>query len=284
MRTLQLKAFRVAPKLVLEPIIQYFGHKSVKNLKGYIVLGSRQLNDILKRETTEKKAFLFDFGSVVFLNLDSDEIRTFLEFLQQLAGNVDYSMFAKYHEKHAMKLYRDGTTNLWRDSDSRVKYDITVLTMLAGVLAKSTALEKIESDLDILLDKAEIFISKLEAGRLKANSRSFSSIYANLLRYEYEIAAGIKIYDRPHCPDCDKAKADIYDTLSDYYELPARLEVMERKAGELRDIVKSYSNISYGRHERRLIVFEVFLLSLFPLSYLADTFVEAFKRLMNWIQ
>ena len=281
MNTLLLKSFRIAPKIPLETVIKYYGLDLPGNWKEHIVLDGRNLNEILKHRTTSKKVFLFDFGSAVFLNFNSEEISTFLEFLQSLTGNVDYNLLAKYHERHIAKVYSDNTISLWKNSSLRYKYNDGIITLLAAVLAKSTALEKIESDLDKLLDEAEGFISKLQKGHLKANTGGFAATAAHLLRYEYEISANIRIFDRPLCTDCDFMYRSIYDRFSNYYELSDRLEVLERKTRELRNIVKSYSNISYGRQERRLILFEVFLLALFPLSYLAETILEALNTLLG---
>ncbi len=282
MNSLLLKAFRVAPKIRLDAVAGYFMLEPSGSWKEYIVLGGRHLNEILKHRTAAKKAFLFDFGSVVLVNFNSEEISTFLDFLQSLTGSVDYGLSVKYHERHVAKLYRDNTIRLWKSSSAKYKYNEDVITMISAVLAKSTALEKIEADLDKLLDEAEAYLSKLQKGRLKATSGRFASVAANLLRYEYEMSANIRIFDRPHCSDCDFMYRTIYDEFSTYYELADRLEVLERKSGELRNIVRSYANISYSRQERRLILFEVFLLALFPLSYFADTLVNAFNTLFGF--
>ena len=275
MKILLLKTFRIAPKIPLETVIRYFRLDLPGSWKEYIILNGRDLNEVFKCRTDSKKVFLFDFGCAVFLNFNSEEISTFLEFLQSLTGNVDYSLLAKYHERHIAKIYPDNTISLWRNSSLRFKYNDGIITLIAAVLAKSTALEKIERDLDNMLDEAEGYISKLQKGRLKANTGSFAATAAHLLRYEFDISASIRIFDRPYCTNCDFMYRNIYDKFSKYYELSDRLEVLERKTGELRNIVKSYSNISYSRQERRLILFEVFLLALFPLSYLAGAILQA---------
>ena len=283
MKTLQLKTFRIASKLVLDPIIQYFGHPLSGNGNSCIILDNSQVTYILKHNAADikKQAFLFDFGSIVLLDFDSDEVRTFLQFLDSLVCNIDYSMFAKFHERHTLELYPEGIVSLWKGSSTRIKYDDTVIALIAEILAKSTALKRTEYDLDILLDEAEIFINRLQAGRLKANSKAFAAICAKLLRIEYEITAGIGIFDRPECHGRSKAQINVYDILAEYYELASRLKILERKAGELRNIVGSYSGISYNRQERRLILFEVFLLALFPVSYLKDILIAAFNNLFG---
>lgn len=270
MKTLLFKAFKISPKIPLENVAEYFKLELSGSWKEYIVLTGRHLNEVLKHRTASKKAFLFNFGSIVLLNFNSEELLTFLEFMQSLDCSVDYSLFAKYHERHIAAVYPDNTIRLWQDSSLKYEYTDDVITLMAAVLAKSTALEKIESDLDKLLDEAEGYINKLQKGRLKANSGGFAATAAKLLRYEYVISAGIRIFDRPHCSNRDFSYRQIYDKFSKYYELQDRLEVLQKKTDELGNIVRSYSNISYSRQERRLVLFEVFLLALFPLSYLVE--------------
>ena len=276
MDTLLLNSFRVAPRLPLETVIRYFKLELPGSWKEYVVLDDEHLNEVFKCSITSKKVFLYDFGCTIFLNFNSEEISTFLGFLQTLTGNLDYALFAKYHERHIAEVHSDNTISLWKNSSLRYRYSDEIIALLASVLAKSTALEKIEADLDKLLDEAEGFISKLEKGLLKANTGSFALATAGLLRYEYEISANIRIFDRPDCTDCDFMYRSIYDKFSEYYELSDRFEVLERKTDELRTIMNSYSTISYSRQERRLFLFEVFLLALFPLSYLADAIMEAY--------
>lgn len=275
MRTLLFNSFRIARQLPLEPAASYFKLALPVGWRDYIMLESFHLNDVFKNRSNSRKAYLFGYGCVVFQNFSSEEISVFLEFLQTLAGTLDYSLYARYHESHIVKIYPDNSMSLWKDSDSRYTYSEGAIDLVASVIAKSTALEKIESDLGVLLDEAEGFIGKLQKGRFKTDTGSFAAATARLLRYEYDMTANIRIFDRPDSANYNMEYREIYDSFSDHYELSGRFEVLEKKTGELRNIMKSYSTLSYSRQERRLFLFEAFLLALFPLSYLVENLLAS---------
>jgi len=62
----------------------------------------------------------------------------------------------------------------------------------------------------------------------------------------------------------------IYASLSEYYELDERLEIVEGKIASLHDILDLYSNLSFNQSETRLILFEIFLLALFPAFHILE--------------
>jgi hypothetical protein len=91
---------------------------------------------------------------------------------------------------------------------------------------------------------------------------------AHIVRFEKESAAGFGIFDRPASTGRKLLLRDAYDKLADYYELDERYDLLEKKAGQLRNIVRSGSAQRFRRQEKRLLAFETFLLMLFPLSHI----------------
>ena len=56
--------------------------------------------------------------------------------------------------------------------------------------------------------------------------------------------------------------------LTDQYAVVPDFEIIESKINDLKNIVSSYYSLSYNSNERRLLLFEIFLLALFPASHL----------------
>jgi Uncharacterized conserved protein len=207
-----------------------------------------------------KMVYLLKYGCVCFVNFNENEIYIFLRYLDSIIGSVDFNLFTKFNENHTE--YIDDTKWLSRN----VFYNIICI-----ILAKSVELNKLETDLDELLDKAEKHINLLQSGKLRINKK-FTLTASRILRLEYHYANNIKIFERNIYDNEDIESRASFDRLSKYYELDERRKVIQSKMDDMRNIFSAYSSFSYKQSEARTNWFEIALLSLFPLSYVLDIF------------
>lgn len=270
MRTVKFIGYKISSGIDLKKIAAFFRLPAPESWEHCIMLGEQPLSEVYKYKLPLKKIYIFEYGCVAFENFHTDETGKFLEYLQSITGDLDYSMFARHHESHIIRVFEDHSVSLWKGSTRTFPDSDSLAGIVAVVLAKSVALSKIEADVELLLDEAESFITKLQTGSLNTGTRKFASTMAHILRFEYQSAAGIRIFDRPSETNRDLTLRGAYDELASYYELEDRYDVLEKKANELRSIVRSYSVLRYWSQESRLLFFEIFLLALFPLSYLVD--------------
>jgi len=299
MRTVQFISYKIASIISLDSITGFFRLPLPESWEDCVILGEQQLAEVYKFSMPSKKIFIFQFGCVTFENFHSDEVSEFLQYLHLIIGNLDYKMLARYNESHTILLSDALSVSLLNESSRTFPFSASMVYMIAVVLAKSAALSKIETDVDLLLDEAENFIAMMSSssaipsqlstilsrpfvilntvknliarpqnGISISITRKYASTMAHIVKFEYDTAVGIKIFDRPAETNRDQNLRSAYDELSNYYELEDRYEVLQKKVGELRSISRSYSTLRYWRQENRLILFEVFLLILFPLSYL----------------
>lgn len=269
MRNVPFISYKISSGIDIKKIAASFRLSVPESWENSIILGEQQLTEVYKRKLPAKKIYIFGFGCVTFENFHAEETNTFLKYLQLIIGDLDYKMLARYYESLVIRVFEDNSVSLWEGSTGTFPDSDGLAGIVAVLLAKSAALSKLEADVELLLDEAENFIMKLQSGSLHTGTRKFASTMAHILRFEYESTVSIRIYDRPSETNRSLTLRGAYDELADYYELEDRYDVLEKKVDELRKISRSYSVLQYSRQESRLSLFEVFLLVLFPLSYLA---------------
>ena len=126
-------------------------------------------------------------------------------------------------------------------------------------------MDKIENDVGNHLDESEKYIDYLQKGRLRINRKSLTAFIFGFLKFEYESIRSIRIYDRSF-PDSNTGCKELYDSLSGFYELNGRFDVLQGKIKSFHSTMKTYNALSYQRAENRLYFFEILLLFLFPLA------------------
>lgn len=279
-------SFKAFSYIDLKKIAAFFGIPLPERKRDRcIILDGGSLSEIYKYSMNSKKIYLFSFGCVVFEDIDMDETDTFFSSMQSVIGEPDYKMMAKYRESHALPVTEAGSAYLWEGCEESYPITEDLSYTIAAILAKSTALSKQEADIDILLDEADSYVTKFQRGVLSTGTRKFTTAMAHIIRFEKESAAGIMIFDRPAMVGRSLLLRDIYDKLSVYYEIEDRFGILEKKVDELRSIVRSYSMLRYRRQENRLLIFESFLLLLFPLFRILELIagqnvVETFLQLI----
>jgi required for meiotic nuclear division protein 1 len=261
MEPVYFKSYKISLKLPLDKLEAFFTLHDPPNWKEYITLDRNQLSKILQYDTESKMVYLFKYGCVCFVNFNENEIYIFLQYIDSIIGSVDFYLFSKFNENHCEYI---------NDTECMPCYT-GYIHIICIILAKSVELNKLESDLEELLDKAEKLINFLQSGKLHINKRiTFTA--SRILRMEYHYANNIKIFERNMYDNGNIGSRKAFDKLSKYYELDERRKVIQSKMDDMRNIFASYSSFSYKQNEARTYWFEIALLSLFPLSYILDIF------------
>jgi len=268
MKNFTFKSYKIAPSLPLKKIESFFRISRQFTWKEYIVLEGEHIETVLKYAAGSRKVFLFKFGCATFINFSEHEIHTFLKYLESITDNVKIAIYTEYSESHNITVSDNGKCRLWDKSEETIPYGEYILHAVSIVLAKSVELNLIEKDASELLDESESFIIHLQKGVLRASTRKFTKTISKILKFEYNSVNSIKIYDRPVSDKYPIESRAAYDSLAKYYELHKRFDAIHNKINNLREIIKSYSSLSYKKNEFRLLAFEIFLLILFPLSRL----------------
>lgn len=263
-----LNTYKVAIKLPLLRIASFFNLRKDAGWKEYIKINGAEVEKVLKYASANKAVYLFRYGCITFLNFNQDEISVFLEYLGTLFVDLDYKMLTKFNETHEMILSQDAHLNLWESDEERFYYQPYIEDIAAAVLAKSTELNNIETELSEVLDQAGNFIVQLNKGYLRANTKKVASILVKGIRFKYRSIESVKLLDRLSLFNRTLESRQIYDRLSEYFELNKRYAVLANQMGILDSITGEYLSFGTRQSERRLLLFEILLLASFPLLHI----------------
>jgi len=136
----------------------------------------------------------------------------------------------------------------------------------------------------VLLDRAENFLNVPLRGKGIKSKKGFISIYSKNLRFQNELVNNIGIYDKPYFLRTNTDLSELYSYFSDRYELSERLRIINNKKNELIKIINLYSDMQYKKNSWRLLMIEIVLLALFPLSYFTSTYKEVFDIAKSFIK
>lgn len=265
METITLNTYKVSSKLPLSNISSFFNLKTEAGWKEYIKLNGNDIGNVLKY-SSHKKVYLYKYGCISFVGFNQDEIYLFLDYLRKSFVEIDSNLISKYNESHTMFISEENI-KLWSESEQEYKYNEGIIDIVAAVLAKSTELNKIETELSIVLDDADVFIGYLKKGKLRANKKKVVATIADCIRFKYNTLESARLLDRPSEFNTIKS-IEIFDLLSDYYELSERYNILSNRINILDSITGEYFSFRSNQSENRLILFEVLLLCLFPLMRL----------------
>lgn len=262
-----LNTYKVATRLPLVQISSFINLRQAAGWKEYIKFDRAEIEKILKYDSGNKAVYLYKYGCITFLNFNQDEVSIFLEYLGTLFIDLDYKLLSKFNENHEMILMSDVYVNLWEGDEVKFHYQQHVDDIAAAVLARSTELYKIETELSEVLDEAGTFISKLNKGYLRANSKKVASTLAKSIRFRYRSIESVKLLDRP-LEFKNLESRQIFDKMSGYFELNERYAVISNQMDILDSVMREYLSFGSKQSENRLLLFEILLLASFPLLHI----------------
>lgn len=238
----------------------FFDIKPDAAWKEYIKIDAAAIGKIFKYSSVEKAVYLYKYGCITFVNFTQDEIIVFLEYLKNTFVDLDYRLFSRLNETYVISSEEEEDMGI---SDHPEMDDI-----IGAVLARSTELHKIETELSDVLDSGDILIRYLNSGYLRANNKKVTAVIAKSIRLKYRSIESIRLLERPAGFNKTIEIRQMFDHISDYFELNDRYRVLLNQMDTLDSITGAYFSFRGKLSERRLLLFEIFLLSLFPLMHI----------------
>lgn len=268
MKKIVFNTYKVAVRLPLVRIDAFFNLNQNTGWKEYLKIDGTEVEKFLKYASAEKAVYLYKYGCMTFLNFDQDEIAIFFDYLETLFVELDYQLLSHFNESHVVTLSNEGEVYLWEGADLKFQDYQHVTDIVAAVLAKSTELYEIETELSKVLDDADHFISHLNRGYLKANTQKVISTIAKNIRFKYRSLESVRLLDRPSEFNRTLEARQLFDTMSEYFELNERYALISNQMDILDSITGEYFSFRSKYSEKRLLIFEIVLLSLFPLLHI----------------
>ncbi len=249
MSTTSFKVFALFNEISLNKMAQHFGIRKKFEWEDFLRLGESQLKTIIN-EPQGKLVDIFPFGSIVFVNLQHHEIVDIVNHLM----TVDHTLINPnygYTDDYKLELTQE---------DESVDYDAMWVHNLADyqtgilsvVLAKSVALEKVEADIEDLLDEIEPIIDRLQHGNLSARDDTVAKIASRILRFKYSTVSYIMLLDKPDITWNDSDAEMMYTNLSRVFELDERYDKLQAKSSTLMDILQMFTSLAQHRKSNSL--------------------------------
>lgn len=270
--TLELKATAVCSEINLADIAGHFGINRKFRWEDTLVLRSQALQGILK-DPENKAVYLFHFGSAVFVNCAYHEIMDVLGYLRKIEKNISLSNVKEYSDDYKIEVIPEGEPALNNDYMSVHQLEPHHLEIVAVILAKSVALEKIEISIDQLLDEVEDIVTYLNQGKLSTSDQKLAKLSARILGFKFNTLSYIMLLDKPDITWINENAETIFIELSAIFELEDRYEKIRHKSDTLLDITQVFATLTHAQRGNQLewaiiilIAFEI-VLSLYEMFF-----------------
>lgn len=237
-----------------------------------LVLNPATLELCEERAFADQRVYLYYFGAAVFFNCPGELISQFYKSISKAADPLRVSVSRIQPENYSLKVSEGERVAITNDRTIVRKEEAVFVDIIASIIAKSVALEQIEARVDIVFDKMEEIIARLDRGQLAVPDTKLARTAATILGFKYRSLSHIMILDKPDVT-WDSEEADhLYSTLANLFELNQRYSQIKHKSETLLDINEVFTGLSHARRSARLewiiiilIVIEIvlFLLEMF---------------------
>ncbi|MSM38621.1 MAG: RMD1 family protein [Geobacter sp.] len=199
-----------------------------------------------------QRVYLYYFGAAVFFNCPDDLIALFYRNIAKATDSFRTPRSQTYRENYSLQVSEGEKTAVTNDCAIMQKEEAVYVDIIAYTLAKSVALEQVEARVEIVFDKMEEIIAKLDRGQLAVPDSELARTAATILNFKYRSLSHIMILDKPDIT-WDIEEADrFYSTLANFFELSQRYSQIKHKSDTLLDITEVFTGLSHARRSARL--------------------------------
>lgn len=247
----ELKALVVANEISLNQLARHFGIERKFKWDDSLLLGESQLTGILK-DPKNKLVYIFHFGTIVLINFHAHEMMDLLNYLKEVEKNIHPNSPFEYTDDYNIEIVQDQQPSLSNDSLAVLEINGYEQEIAATVLAKSVALEKIEKQIDRLLDDIEEIVTSLKQGKLSISDDRLAKISASILGVKYNSLSYIMILDKPDITWINEGAGTLFTELGTLFELDDRYGKIRHKTEILMDITEVFTSLSHAKRGTRL--------------------------------
>jgi uncharacterized Rmd1/YagE family protein len=211
-------------------------------------LQGKILESIFHHPVDDKQSvFVFAFGSIVLINFAPGDELLFIQYLKSFKPDLDPKTFRNYQDDYELqKNSQSDKFHLTDQCATLPRLEAYHPEIVATVLAKSVALERIEEQMGRIFDKLEIMIDHLEKGKLYIGDKELARTTAKIIRHEYNTIAYIMILDKPDITWSHSEAAEFYDEMAKFFELNDRYQILKQKTDVLNIIIGHFSSITHS--------------------------------------
>ncbi len=260
MESIKFTAVSLCEEIKLNDVAKRFGIDREFEWAVPLLLSQENLKGIVNMPE-DKSVFLFSFGSVVFLNFERHDMTDFVEYLGRIYDELQDTDF-EYTDDYSLEIKPD--------RELSVDYDLMVVPSLeefhayiiSTILAKSVAMDRIESGINQVLDDVEAIIKYLEKGHLKISDERLAKISGKILSFKYNTISYVMLLDKPDMTWVNEQSEELYNRLEELFELKDRYEKIRLKTETLLDITDVFTGLVHARRGARLDIVVIILIAV----------------------
>jgi len=264
---IQFKAASLCNEINLNQLAKHFGFNKKFQWDEPLYLSSRQLEGIIKFPEG-KSAYVFSFGSIVFLNFAHHEIADLINYLKNIENDLSNATL-DYFDDYNLVIDPQQTFSVNYDQMTIPELKEFHVEIIAVVLAKSTALDRIEVGINKLLDNIEDIINFLEKGHLNISDERLAKVSGKILSFKYNTISYVMLLDKPNITWINEESQNLYTEMENLFELRDRYEKTRHKTETLLDITDVFTGLAHAKRGTRLewmviiLIFAEIVLSIF---------------------
>lgn len=248
----QFTAFAMAGELDLNKLGNRLGIVRKYRWEEPMLLNPTTFQPLTGDRSEEPQVYLYYFGGVVFLNCPDSVIRDFSREMGKITDTFKGFPNIKYQDHYSLRIEEGSPLSITNDYAVMPRYDPAFIDIIVFVIAKSVALERIEEQLDMVLDEMEGLIALLDQGKLNIPDKRHAQLASKILNFKYRSIAYIMVLDKPDIT-WDNQEADrLYLTMANLFELNQRYHEIKHKSETLMDITGVFSDLSHARRASQL--------------------------------
>lgn len=269
----ELKAIVVSNEFSLDKIAIHFGIDRNFKWEDTLLLDADELKGII-RDSLGKRVRLFHFGSIVFNNFSNPEITDVVNYLRRIDKNINVSNPFEYLDDYRIEIDADAAPVINNDFMVRTKAEEYQREIVATILAKSVALERIEARIDHLLDDVEEIVDFLHSGSLSVSDEHLARLSAKILRFKLDTISYIMLLDKPAITWSNNEAGELYNEISLLFELSDRHANVRHKIDALMDITEVFTGLAHAKRDAKLEWAIIILIVIEIILQLSDKFFK----------
>lgn len=249
-----------------------------------LIIKGELLNNI--KDYEDKRVYLYYFGTAVFINFNPDEIESYIEQIKSIPNSIkSINTDMKYECIEEYKIIEDINSDEQIDFDDYItrKAQNYHFDMIALVLAKSVALEVIETRVDIVFDDIEQIIREMKMGKLSINEKKSVSLIGKILSFKHTTISYIMLLDKPAVTWKDQDAGIFFNDLADLFELDDRHEKLNAKIETLLNTTEIFADLSHSKKSTYLEVIVILLILVEVINAFKDPIINFLIQFINYL-
>jgi len=251
MTTINFKAVALTTELNLNKIATHFGINHRFRWEESLRLTEDALKGIVT-ESMGKSIYVFPFGSIVFVNFKHHEIMNLIHYLGRIEKGLAMITTLDYFDDYKLEISQARIPAINNDSmiaSSELSHQREIV---GTVLAKSVALERLEIDIDKLLDEIEDVVNCLQRGHLTVSDKNLAKLSARILGFRLSTISYIMLLNKPEITWLNEETKKLFDELSTLFDLTDRGENIRLKSELLMDITNAFTELAHAKRSNQL--------------------------------